>query len=75
MWMSMLKPESIGKYSEKRKKTQQPTENQKNTEYRNRRYGARFLYLACQGGGSHPRPPVSYATVCNLKYEVTSIHI
>ena len=24
--------------------------------------GAHFLHFACQGGGVHPCPPVSYAT-------------
>jgi len=38
---------TLQKSSEKRKK-QQPTENQKNTEYRNTNW-ARFLHLACQG--------------------------
>jgi len=27
--------------------------------------GAHFLHLACQGGGAHPWPPVSYATGYN----------
>jgi len=47
------------KHSEKCKK-QQPTDNQKNTEYRNinKCLGSQILYLACQRGGcSHPWHP------------------
>jgi len=49
------------------RKTQkkQPTENQKNAKYRNMS-GVRFLHLACQRGGSQPRPLVSYATAQQL---------
>jgi len=49
-------------YSEKRKKKQKPTENQKKNKYRNTgQVRARFLHLACQGAVRTP-VPVSYAT-------------
>jgi len=39
----------------KNAKSQQITENQKSTEYRNiTKTGAQFLHLFCQRGGSHP---------------------
>jgi len=60
--VSILKPDITGKHSEKRKK-QQPIKTQKNIKYRNVSYKrTQFLHLACQGGGSHSCPPVSYAT-------------
>jgi len=52
--MAIQKPEITGKHSEKRKKTTIYW-NQKNSKYQNTSYvGARFLHLACRGGGSHP---------------------